>query len=178
MKNRINSKNIVISGLLLAIGLLLPMLFHAFGMAGQIFLPMHISIFIAGFILVPELALLVGLMTPILSSLFTGMPPLFPVAIIMMFELMTYAFVVSILSRTYKKGIYVSLISAMISGRLIMGLVAFILANGFGLNLNPLLYVKGAIVTGIPGLIVQLILIPILIKLLKSSNFSSLLAKS
>ncbi|BEP29650.1 ECF transporter S component [Helicovermis profundi] len=172
MKNRFETKEFILASLLLAIGILLPMLFHAFGIAGQIFLPMHISVFIAGFVLVPELALMVGLLTPILSSLTTGMPPLFPISIIMMFELGIYGATVSILYRRLKQNIYVSLIVAMIFGRLMAGITVWVMTIGFGVKMNPFFYLKSAILTGLPGIIIQIILIPVIIKALKMSNLS------
>ena len=80
---------------------------------------MHIPVFIGGILLAPELAILVGFLTPLLSSLLTGMPILFPIAIIMMFELGTYGFIVSKLTRKYKLTIIITIIIAMICGRVI-----------------------------------------------------------
>ena len=68
------TKNLVISAILIAIGFILPILFHTFGLLGPIFLPMHLSVLMGGFLLLPHEALLVGIATPILSSIFTGMP--------------------------------------------------------------------------------------------------------
>lgn len=160
-----NRKNIelVTSGLLLALGILLPIIFHSFGILGKIFLPMHIPVLIGGFFLSPYLAFVVGIFTPLLSGVLTGMPPIYPMAIIMAFELGTYGIVISLAVGKLKLSIIPSLILSMILGRIVAGVTVFILANLFGLKMDPYIFVKGAIVTGIPGIIVQLILIPVLI---------------
>src|SRR6056297_3524954 len=111
------SKEIVLSGLFIALGLLVPMLFHAVGGAGPVFLPMHLPVLVGGFILSPKFAVLVGLSTPLLSSVLTGMPVLMPMAPIMMAELGIYGLTVSLLK---EKGVnnVITLISAMIFGRI------------------------------------------------------------
>lgn len=125
---------------------------------------MHIPILIAGFILSPYFALAVGALTPLLSHLFTGMPP-FPFVYVMVVELLTYGVVISILYNKKKMGIYPSLIIGMLSGRL-----ANILCNYLVLHLimaKPFKFpavLAGLFVKGLPGIIIQLILIPILVK--------------
>ncbi|ENK0839598.1 ECF transporter S component [Clostridium botulinum] len=160
------NKQLVRGALLIAIGLLLPYLFHGIKNAGSIFLPMHIPILIGGFILSPYFALAVGVLTPLLSHLFTGMPP-FPFVYVMVVELLTYGVVISILYNKKKIGIYPSLIIGMLSGRL-----ANILCNYLVLHLimtKPFKFsvvLAGLFVKGLPGIIIQLILIPILVKAL------------
>jgi riboflavin transporter FmnP len=83
-------RQITLAGLFIAIGLILPMAFHVLG-PGTTFLPMHIPVLMAGFSLGLPMALLVGILTPILSSLLTGMPLIFPVLPFMILELGTYA---------------------------------------------------------------------------------------
>ena len=94
-----NTRNMILSGFFMAIGLLLPSIFHLIGGAGPIFLPMHIPVLIAGFFLPPFYAAFVGLLTPVLSSLLTGMPVLYPILPIMMGELMVYGLIVSWLGK-------------------------------------------------------------------------------
>lgn len=157
-------KQLVISGLFIAMGLILPMVFHTVGAGGSIFLPMHIPVLIAGFCLGLPYALAVGVITPILSSLLTGMPPLFPTLPFMSVELMTYGMVVSLLYRIYKQHMLVALIGAMISGRIMAGLVVWLLTTLFVTQLpSPVIFVKGAIITGVPGIIIQLIFIPVVV---------------
>lgn len=163
MYERNHVRNLVIGGLLLALGLIIPYIFHSTGIAGNIFLPMHIPVLLGGFLLPPHIALLLGILTPIINSLITGMPILFPIAIIMAFELGTYGLLASLLYMKLRLPTVFALILSMVGGRIIAGLVVFILAIFFAIPLEPITYVIGAITTGIPGIVIQLVLIPILI---------------
>ena len=167
MKKKITTKEIVLSGLLLATGILLPMIFHAAGMSGPIFLPMHIPVLIGGMLLAPRLALVLGVVTPLLSSVLTGMPVLFPMAPIMAVELGTYGLVAALCIRKFKLNVILALIISMIAGRIMAGIMVAILIQLFSVQMNPILFVQGAIITGLPGLIIQIILIPTLIYLIK-----------
>ncbi|MEL7606322.1 MAG: ECF transporter S component [Sedimentibacter saalensis] len=170
MNNKITTKEIILGGLLLATGLILPMIFHLFGLTGQIALPMHIPVLIGGFLLSPSLALSLGIITPLVSSVLTGMPVLFPMAVIMMFELGTYALTASLLSGKMKMKIIPSLIGAMAAGRIAAGLTVAALVALFGVKMNPVLYIKGAVITGIPGIIIQLLFVPSIVYVLVNIN--------
>ncbi|MCT4606305.1 MAG: ECF transporter S component [Marinisporobacter sp.] len=167
MNQSVKTKDLMLSGLLLAMGILLPMFFHSVGMMGKIFLPMHIPILIGGFILSPYLAVFLGMITPLVSGGLTGMPVMFPMAVIMAFELGTYGLMVSLAVRKMKLSVIPSLIIAMLSGRVVGGVIVFILVQFFGLKMNPILFIKGAIVTGLPGIGIQLVMIPSIIYGLK-----------
>lgn len=160
---KINTLELVTSSLLLATGVVLPMMFHVFGMTGPIALPMHIPVLIGGFLLCPQLALALGAATPIVSGLLTGMPVMFPMAVIMAFELGTYGFTAALITRKFKIHDVLTLIVSMISGRVMAGLTVASLVQLFGVKMNPLLYVKGAVLTGIPGIIIQIIFIPAIV---------------
>ncbi len=163
MYEKNNTKKIVIAGLLLAIGIIIPSIFHLTGMPGKMFLPMHIPVLIGGFLLQPWMALALGILTPLLNSFITGMPVLFPSAIIMVFELGIYGFMASLAYRKMKLPAIVSLIISMIVGRLVAGLVVFILATFFAVDLSPMVFVIGTVTTGLPGIVIQIILIPTII---------------
>ncbi|QZY55209.1 ECF transporter S component [Crassaminicella profunda] len=167
MNQNAKTKDLMLSGLLLAMGILLPMFFHSVGIMGKVFLPMHIPVLIGGFVLSPYLACILGVITPLISGALTGMPIMFPMAIIMAFELGTYGLMTSLAVRKMRLSVIPSLIIAMISGRVIAGVVVFFLAQFFGLKMNPILFIKGGILTGLPGIGVQLILIPSIIYGLK-----------
>lgn len=157
------TKELVLSGLLLASGIILPMIFHMFGMTGPIALPMHIPVLIGGFLLSPHLALALGIITPVISGLLTGMPVMFPMAVIMAFELGIYGLTASLAVRKLKLSTIPSLIIAMIAGRIAAGLTVAALVQLFSVKMNPFMFVKGAILTGLPGIIIQLVFIPTLI---------------
>lgn len=167
------TQELVLSGLLLASGVILPMIFHIFGMTGPIFLPMHIPVLIGGLLLSPQLALILGILTPFLSSLFTGMPVMFPMAFIMAFELGVYGLAASLAVRKLHFSLIPALITAMLSGRIAAGICVAFLVQLFGIKMDPVLYLEGAIITGIPGIMIQLIIIPALVyairNLLKST---------
>ena len=173
MNKSFNVRELILAGLAIAIGILLPMLFHSLGLGGPVFLPMHIPVIIFGAFLSPILALLVGMLTPLLSALITGMPVLFPIAPIMIVELGIYGLMMSLL--LYRKKdvsitrFIISLLIAMAAGRAAAGIVVFLLVNLAGAKLpaNPLIFLKGAIVTGIPGLIIQIIILPLLYLVIK-----------
>jgi len=170
MKKRDFTKELVKSGLLLAIGILLPMVFHIFSMTGPIFLPMHIPVLIGGFLLSPTLALVLGIITPLISSVLTGMPVIFPMGPIMAIELGTYGLIASLTYRKLKLSVIPSLIIAMLAGRIAAGLTVTVLVQLFSVKMNPITFVQGAVLTGIPGIIIQIVLIPSLIYALRHYN--------
>lgn len=162
MNYRTKTTNLVMAGLFLAIGVIIPSIFHTTGVDGRIFLPMHLSVLLGGILLPPIYAFLLGVLTPILNSLLTGMPVLFPSALIMTFELATYAFIVSYLYRRSRVPIILSLIISMIIGRIVAGVVVYVLSTFFAQNMDPILFIEGSIITGLPGIAIQIVLIPIL----------------
>lgn len=167
---KISVREIVLSGLFIALGIILPMVFHVFG-SGSTFLPMHIPVLIAGFVVSAPFAIAVGAITPILSSLLTGMPTVFPVLPFMIFELATYGGVASFLYRKLNLNVYVSLVCSMIAGRIVSSIVVWVLATFFMAKLpNPIVFITGAITQGIPGIIIQIIFIPAIIFSLNKSR--------
>lgn len=160
---------LVASAVLVAFGVLLPLLFHLAGAAGQIFLPMHIPVLLAGFLLGPYHGLLVGLLAPMISALTTGMPPLMPVLPVMALELAVYGLAGGYLYQNRKLGIWLSLIAAMTAGRLAAAIAAYGLVTLFAVKLNPLGFITVAVLTGLPGITVQLMLVPLLVRRLTAT---------
>lgn len=157
------TRELTLGGFFILLGVVIPFIFHSTGIAGTVFLPMHFPILIAGFYLRPSTSLLVGFITPLIGSVMTGMPIFFPMAIIMAFELAAYGLVISLLSNKTNGNKYLILILSMIIGRIVAGLIVTILVTAFGLPLNPLLFVTGGVVTGLPGIVLQLLLIPLIV---------------
>jgi riboflavin transporter FmnP len=161
-----NIRKLVYTGLLVAVGVLLPQVFHIFGSsaAGMVFLPMHIPVLIGGLLLGPMSGLCIGVAAPLISFGITGMPPLSNL-FFMMLELAAYGFFSGLF---YKKlPIYLSLILAMVAGRLVN--LACLLFAGWVLQL-PVQgpgYVWTAVITGLPGIFLQLLIIPALVMQLK-----------
>lgn len=150
------------AGLLVALGILIPFVTgHGFGMAGNILLPMHFTVLLSGFLLGPQGGLLVGVMTPILSSLLTGMPPAFPMLPAMVGELGTYGLATGALWQR-GKGLYISLLGAMVLGRVVHALLmaCFIAWQGKAIGFSLLFF----LVQGIPGTVLQLVLLPAILR--------------
>lgn len=165
------TRELPIAALMIALGIVLPMGFHMFNMGGPAFLPMHIPVLIGGFILSPMYALAVGVLTPVLSSILTSMPAIMPMLPIMAFELGAYGLVISILRKKTKLPDLVVLLIAMILGRIVAGAVVFVMTSLFTVKLPPAhVFVQGAIITGLPGIIIQLILVPAALYLLRKSK--------
>lgn len=172
-------KNIAYSGLLIAIGVVLPQVFHIFGQqVGQTFLPMHIPIIIAGLVVGPWYGIGVAIATPIISSLFTTMPPV-PMLYFMIFELSAYALAAGILAKKIKLNIYINLLITLVFGRLVYGLTLVVAVAIFGMSFkfaNTTAFFMG-IVNGLPGIAIQLIFIPPIIFALKKGGLALAKAK-
>lgn len=163
------SKKIVLSGLFVALGILIPMIFHTVNIAGTVFLPMHIPVLLAGIIVGPIYGAAVGILCPILSSLLTGMPPMVPVMPIMAFELCGYGVISGLLHNKFKN-VFVSLLGAMVGGRLIAIVGAYIVSLTIAPKISPIAYVVGGLAPAIPGMIIQIILIPVIYKIITKVN--------
>ena len=149
----------------IALGVLLPIAFHAIGAMGSVFLPMHIPVLMAGLLLGPVVGAGVGALTPICSALLTGMPPVLPALPIMVPELIAYGWVSGYLRRNCN--LFVALVAAMLAGRLTAGIMVWLLAQWIELPWTPWVYLTATVAKGIPGLIVQLLFIPLLVKRLE-----------
>ncbi len=137
------TKKMTYSALFLAFGLVLPQIFYLFGGTGPIFLPMHVPVLLAGFFLGGPAGALIGLLTPVLSSLVTAMPQP-PILYFMMAELAAYGFLAGYLFKTRKLNIYVALISAMIGGQIVLAAAVTLLQPLLGFKLSPAVYLSGA----------------------------------
>ena len=122
-----NTKHLVLTELFLALGIVLPFLTGQIPEIGSMLLPMHLPVLLCGFVCGWPYGLAVGFITPLLRSLLFGMPPMFPKAVAMAFELAGYGCLAGLLFRILPLKnifrIYLSLLSAMLGGRIIYGLV-------------------------------------------------------
>ena len=171
---RENIYHLALTSMFLAIGLILPFLTGQIRQVGNMLLPMHIPVILCGLLCGWRYGLIVGCIMPILRSMLFGMPVMFPSAIAMSFELMTYGGMVGFL---YQRScwqcilaLYRCMLIAMVSGRIVWGLVQmFILgigANGFTFEA----FLAGAIFNAIPGIVLQLVLIPMIMLVLKRTG--------
>ena len=160
----------VLAAMFLALALLLPLLTGQLTQTGNAFCPMHLPVLLCGFFCGPYLALTVGFSAPLLRFLLFGMPPVMPIGIAMAFELACYGFVSGLLYRLLPKkkvNIYISLISAMIVGRVVWGAVRAILYGLGKSEFGLAAFISGAVLNAIPGIIIQIVLIPIIVMVLE-----------
>ncbi|NLJ79219.1 MAG: ECF transporter S component [Tissierellia bacterium] len=170
---RVKTKDLVTASVLLAIGILLPLVIHISGINGTIFLPMHIPVLIAGLVVGSPLGFVIGILSPVINNFLTGMPPI-PILWIMTVELAIYGLLSGYLYRRIKMSLLPSLILSMIAGRIGAALTLLILGMGFGLTVPPMnIYIQGIILTALPGIIIQIILIPTIIRAYEKSQDSS-----
>ena len=164
MRKNIDSKKLTLSGMFLALALVMPFLTGQIPQIGAMLCPMHIPVLLCGFFCGGPMGFLVGLIAPILRSALFGMPPLFPAAICMAFELAVYGLISGMLYRILPKGkgtVYLSLCSAMVLGRIVWGIAMMLCvgAENFGLAA----FAAGAVTGALPGIVLQLVLIPVIV---------------
>jgi thiamine transporter ThiT len=159
-----NVKKMVFTAACAALCLVLPMAFHAIPNAGSVMLPMHIPVLLCGLVCGWPYGFICGLIGPMLSSLITGMPPAAMLPS-MMVECGVYGFTTGLLMKYVRTGknvrdLYISLVSAMIAGRIVAG---FAKAWIFTPGVAPFAWVTTSLVTGIPGIVTQLVLMPLVV---------------
>ena len=165
------TKKLVSCALCIAIGVLLPMAFHVIPNAGSIFLPMHIPVLICGLFCGTPYGLACGIITPFLSSVTTGMPPAMMLPQ-MMIELAVYGLVAGLCSKYIPQEnemskLYMSLIIAMLAGRIVNGFVNTFILSTQGYTLS--VFMTASFITCLPGIILQLIVVPILVRILNKT---------
>lgn len=169
MKRRNELLKMSLAALFLALAYVMPFLTGQIPEIGSMLCPMHLPVLLCGFVCGWPWGLVVGLIAPILRSLTLGMPPLFPTAFCMAFELTAYGAVAGLMHKLLpkkKRSIYGSLITAMIVGRLVWGVTMYVCMGIRGGGFTLAAFLSGAIVNAVPGIIVQLALIPILVMVL------------
>ena len=169
MKSKKLVLNVSLSGMFLALAYVMPFLTGQIPEIGSMLCPMHMPVLLCGFVCGAPYGLVVGLMAPVLRSLTLGMPPLFPTATAMAFELAVYGLMAGLLYKALPKkkiNIYTSLIGAMIIGRIVWGVVMFCIMGFDMTKFGIAAFWAGAVVNAIPGIIAQIILIPMLIMVL------------
>lgn len=153
-----NTKKITASSVCLALCIFLPFFTGNIPHIGKMLCPMHIPVLLCGFICGKRHGALVGFIGPLLRGALFSVPVLFPNGIAMAFELAAYGFFAGLFYNIFPKnifGIYVSLLISMIIGRIVWGI-----ATAFMIDFSFALFINGAIVTSLPGILVQLVLIP------------------
>ena len=173
-KTKSPARDLVLAALFLALAFVLPMITGHVPQIGNMLCPMHFPVLLAGFVLGGPLGLALGFIAPLLRSLLFGMPPMFPIAISMAFEMAAYGAVSGWMYRKVPHTLpmtYATLVTAMVAGRLVWGAVRFVLAGLTGSSFPFSAFLSGALLTAIPGIIAQLILIPLIVTALKKAKF-------
>ncbi len=173
MKQKI--RKLVLAALFLALAFVMPFLTGQIPEIGSKLCPMHIPVLLCGFFCGWPWGLVVGFVAPLLRSLTLGMPPLFPTAICMALELAAYGAVSGLMHKLLprkKPFTYLSLISAMIVGRLVWGGAMYLCLGATGGQFTLAAFFAGAVLNALPGILVQLILIPILVMTLDKKEGS------
>lgn len=164
---------ITYSAMCVALAVVIPFLTANIPTLGNMLCPMHIPVLLCGFLCGWQYGFAVGAVSPVLRSLIVGMPPMFPVAFAMAFELAAYGLVSGLLYKLLPKktvNIYASLIGAMIAGRIFWGAVKFIIAGLTSTEFPFSVFIAGAVTNAIPGIILQIVLIPVVVIVLKRAK--------
>lgn len=169
--NSSSVRKLVYTALCVGLGLAMPSVFHIFGaVSGKVFLPMHIPVLLCGFVAGPMGGLACGFILPLLSSVLTGMPVLWPTAPAMALELATYGLLCGLLYHSRGWKLYPSLITAMVAGRAVSGVANAVFMGLAGNPYTLSIFLGGAFVTPIPGIIIQLVLVPALVTALSRAG--------
>ena len=169
----LQTRKLTYAALFLALALVLPFLTGQIPEIGKMLSPMHIPVLLCGFLCGWPWGLAVGFIAPLLRSVLFGVPVMFPGAVAMAFELAVYGalsgLLYSILPRK-TRSIYVTLIVSMIAGRVVWGIVRWILAGLSGSSFTWELFIAGAVTNAVPGIILHIVLIPVLVIVLERAR--------
>ncbi|MDP4133399.1 MAG: ECF transporter S component [Bacillota bacterium] len=172
------SYKLVLAGMFAALGIVLPQLFHlSLGIAaGQAFLPMHIPAILSGLILGGPYGAATGFISVFVSSLATGMPAM-PRLPFMLLEVTAYGYAAGLFYKIIKTQnqiikIFLALILAQIAGRLAYFLCLLICIYAFGIKSETIsfTYFIASFISGIPGIIMQLLIVPPISALVKKMS--------
>ncbi len=173
VQGKSKTTTMVLAALFLALGIVMPFITGQIPEIGSKLLPMHIPVLICGYVCGWKYGLLVGFVVPLLRSVMFGMPPLMPTAAAMAFELAAYGACTGLLYAKLPKSvasIYISLVGAMLVGRIVWGLVCVPLYGLMGNAFSVQMFIAGGFAGAIPGIILQLVLIPIIMIALKRAK--------
>ena len=167
----------ILAAFFLALAYVMPFLTGQIPEIGAKLCPLHIPVLLCGFICGWSWGLAVGFIAPLFRALTLGMPPLFPTAFCMAFELAAYGAMTGLMHKFLprkKPYIYCSLLIAMLVGRLVWGIVMFACVGSGGGAFTFAAFVAGAFTNAVPGIVVQMVLIPLLVMLLDNPKISNL----
>ncbi len=171
------TKKLVISALFMSLGMVLPLLTAQLKEIGDTLLPMHIPVMLCGLICGPAYGGALGFVLPFLRSVIFGMPPIFPNAVWMALEMAAYGFIIGIMYTKKRKNkisqIYLSLVTAMLVGRVVWGIAKAVLLGIKGASFTFTAFIMGGFVDAFPGIILQLLLIPAIMHMINRLRLKS-----
>jgi len=173
MNTKKNLIRLLYAAISLALCIVLPFLTMQIPQIGQALSPMHIPALLCGFACGPIWGAVVGAIGPILRSALFGMPPMFPVAVSMAFELAAYGAAAGMLYWLLPKKypyLYVSLAASMIIGRLVGGIVKFAILGFNTEAMTVAIFFTEYFVKTLPGIILHIIIIPPIVWALKRAK--------
>lgn len=162
MQTAKHTRSLVFTALCVALCAVLPMAVHSVPNAGSVILPMHIPVLLCGLACGPLWGLACGVLGPIVSSITTGMPgPAYLPSMIL--ELAAYGLVAGLIIRLVRTGkpivdLYIALLVAMLAGRVLYGVMNALIFRAGAYSLP--VWLTSAFVTGLPGIAIQLVLLP------------------
>lgn len=174
-----NIKKLTYSALFLALTFILPFFTGQIPQIGSMLSPMHLPVMLCGFICGGVWGAGIGLIAPVLRSLLFTMPPMFPVAIAMSFELAAYGLICGVLYKLLNKklskipAVYLSLVTAMLVGRIVWGCVQYLLLASAGKGFTFAAFLSGAFINAVPAIVSQLILVPAIVLLIEKATKTS-----
>ena len=157
-------QTLAMAAMLMAAGFVLPFFTGQIPQIGKMLCPLHLPVLLCGFLCGWKYGLAVGFVLPLLRSATLGMPPMFPAGIAMAFELAAYGFLAGFLYARSRwqcvVALYRCLILAMIGGRIVWAAAQVVLSGVSGQAFTWQMFLSGAFLTAIPGIILQLVFIP------------------
>ncbi len=170
MKKQNNQIKLAFAAMFLAFAFVMPFVTGQIQQIGNMLCPMHIPVILCGYLCGGLWGMSVGFVAPFLRSFILGMPPMYPVAFAMAFELAAYGFMSGILYRMFPKkkyNIYLSLVISMVFGRLVWGAVQFACMGLDASKFGFAAFWAGAVTNALPGIVLQIVLIPVIVMLLE-----------
>ena len=166
-------KNLTLSAMFLALCMILPFITGGVPQIGNAISPMHIPVLICGFVCGWQYGAAVGFIAPLMRSLLFIMPPMYPVAVSMAFELAAYGLLCGLLYKAFpKKNVYLypALIISMLGGRAVWGIACYIMAGLGGSEFSMAMFVAGAFTQAVPAIICHILLVPPVVMAFKKTK--------
>lgn len=167
-KSTISPRELAYGGLFGAAGLTLPILFHLLHL-GHVFMPMYLPLMALAFFASPRVCAATAFVTPLLSAVLTGMPPFYPpVVVAMSMELAVMSALASWAYRRWSGSVLFVLIPVLLLGRVFQAGSGYLL--GLLIDLPPRFLSVVSVVSGWPGLVLMVLVIPPLVRLVRSKR--------